>query len=258
VLTAVQYRILKRISPAAPTHLSGGAYQGKSKIQVLLGPDIFTEISGKTVIDFGCGNGVDAIEIAKHGASRVIGIDIREELLLHARRLATAEGVICEFVTRTDEKADVIISLDSFEHFDDPAATLLLMTELLASNGRILASFGPTWYHPFGGHLFSVFPWAHLIFSERALIRWRSDIRQDGATKFSEVAGGLNLMTIKRFIRIVNASPLEFERLELVPIRKLKLFYNRFTREFCTAIVRCTLVKRRHAELRHGNYASAA
>jgi len=139
VLTAVQYRILKRISPAAPTHLSGGAYQGKSKIQVLLGPDIFTEISGKTVIDFGCGNGVDAIEIAKHGASRVIGIDIREELLLHARRLATAEGVICEFVTRTDEKADVIISLDSFEHFDDPAATLLLMTELLASNGRAAA-----------------------------------------------------------------------------------------------------------------------
>jgi len=64
-------------------------------------------------------------------------------------------------------------------------------------------------------------------------------------------------MTIKHFIRIVNASPFEFEKLELVPIRRLKLLYNRLTREFCTAIIRCTLVKRGYAELPRGNDASA-
>jgi hypothetical protein len=56
-----------------------------------------------------------------------------------------------------------------------------------------------------GGHLFSVFPWAHLIFSEQALIRWRSDFKSDGATRFSEVAGGLNQMTIRRFERLIAA-----------------------------------------------------
>jgi len=158
VFTTIQYRILKRISPAEPRHLSGGVYQGKSKIQVLLGPDIFAKVSGKTVIDFGFGNGLDAIEIAKHGAHRVIGVDIREELLSHARRLAVAEGVLCEFAKRTDQKADVIVSLDSFEHFDDPAATLLVMSELLALEGRVLASFGPTWFHPFGATYSRFFP----------------------------------------------------------------------------------------------------
>jgi hypothetical protein len=74
-------------------------------------------------------------------------------------------------------------------------------------------SFGPTWHHPYGGHLFSVFPWAHLIFSEKALTRWRSDLRDDGATRFGEVAGGLNQMTIRRFEELVADSRLCFDRL---------------------------------------------
>jgi hypothetical protein len=118
------------------------------------------------------------------------------------------------------------------------------MNRLLQPAGEVLVSFGPTWYHPLGGHLFSVFPWAHLIFSEKALIRWRSDYRTDGATRFSEVAGGLNQMTIERFEELVAASPLRFASLELVPIRKLRRFQNRLTREFTTSIVRCRLVKR--------------
>ncbi len=107
-----------------------------------------------------------------------------------------------------------------------------------------MISFGPTWYHPLGGHLFSVFPWAHLLFSERALLRWRSGFRSDGATRFREVEGGLNQMTIRRFEKIVEMSPFRFVEFEAVPIRKLRLFHNRLTREFTSAIVRCRLAKR--------------
>lgn len=74
-----------------------------------------------------------------------------------------------------------------------------MMSALLEPKGEVIASFGPTWYHPLGGHLFSVFPWAHLLFSEKALLRWRSDFKTDGATHFGEVAGGLNQMTVDRF-----------------------------------------------------------
>jgi hypothetical protein len=110
--------------------------------------------------------------------------------------------------------------------------------------GEVLVSFGPTWRHPLGGHLFSVFPWAHLMFSEQALIRWRSTFKTDGATRFSEVAGGLNRMTIAKFERLIADSPLQFASLELVPIKKLRPFHNRVTREFTTAVVRCRLIKR--------------
>ena len=242
MLDGLQYRLLKRISPGEPGHMSGAAYLGKSKLEMQLG-DMLGDLSGKTVIDFGCGEGAEAVELAQRGAARVIGLDIQAERLEVARSAAESAGVAdrCLFAETTDERADLITSLDAFEHFDDPAAMLDLMAKLLKPDGAVVASFGPTWYHPLGGHLFSIFPWAHLLFSEKALMRWRNDLRDDGATCFREVAGGLNQMTIRRFERIVEAGPFRIERLQTVPIRKLRPLHSRLTRELTTAIVRCRL-----------------
>jgi SAM-dependent methyltransferase len=244
-LTRMQYRILKRISPGEPGYMSGEVYEGKIKIKVLLGDHVFDQLRGKVVIDFGCGEGDDAIALARNCARRVIGIDIREAVLEQARERARREGVdkVCQFCTNTDERVDAVVCIDSFEHFSDPSTALMRMYELLRPGGAVFASFGPTWYHPLGGHLFSVFPWAHLIFSEKALIRWRSDLRSDGATRFSEVAGGLNQMTIARFEKLVKQSPFAVDFLEIVPIRRLRRFHTRLTREFTTSIVRCRLNK---------------
>ena len=211
-----------------------------------MGEDIFARIAGKVVVDFGCGEGSDAVELAGKGARRVIGIDNREDVLQTARQKAIRAGVqgTCVFATSTNELADIVISMDAFEHFADPAEILRIMNALLKPSGEVLVAFGPTWYHPLGGHLFSIFPWAHLLFSEKALIRWRSTFKTDGATRFGEVAGGLNQMTVAKFQRLVADSPLQFANLDLVPIRKVRLFHNRLTREFTTAIVRCRLVKR--------------
>jgi SAM-dependent methyltransferase len=211
-----------------------------------MGDEFFDRIADKLVIDFGCGEGADAIEMAERGARRVIGIDIREDVLETARKAALRKGLqnICSFSSATDALADIIVSVDAFEHFANPGEILSIMTKLLRPAGEVCISFGPTWYHPLGGHLFSVFPWAHLVFNERALIRWRSTFKTDGATRFGEVAGGLNQMTIARFEKLVAGSPLRFAALELIPIKKLRTFHSRVTREFTTAVVRCTLVKR--------------
>lgn len=246
MLTDIQTKILKKISPGGATSCDGSAYTGKSKLMVLMGNDFFEEIKGKVVIDFGCGDGADTVEMALKGAKRVIGIDIREDILQAAEQRARQAGVqnICSFTTSTEELADIVVSVDAFEHFSDPAGILRSMNTLLQPAGEVLVSFGPIWYHPLGGHLFSVFPWAHLIFSEKALMSWRSTFKSDGAKRFSEVAGGLNQMTISRFEKLVAGSPLQFTKLELVPVRKLQRFHNRLTREFTTAVVRCRLVKR--------------
>jgi SAM-dependent methyltransferase len=237
----LQYRILKTISHGAPGVTS--PYAGKSKLAVLMGEDFFRRIAGKVVIDFGCGQGVDSVEIAARGASRVIGVDIREDMLEAGREEAVRRGVQdrCIFTKSPAEQADFVISVDAFEHFADPAAILNTMSGLLRPGGQVLLSFGPTWYHPMGGHLFSLFPWAHLVFSEKSLIRWRSTFRNDGATRFGEVAGGLNQMTIDRFEELIANSPFRVAALELVPIRRLKPLHNRLTREFTTAVVRCSL-----------------
>lgn len=244
------YRFLRWYAGSTPVGaLDGSAYLDRSKLRVLLGDALLQELRGKDVIDFGCGEGAEAIEMAQLGARSVVGVDIQTDRFPDARRRATEAGVadVVRFCSVPDALADVVVSIDSFEHFGDPAGVLRLMTEQLRPGGRVIASFGPTWYHPLGGHLFSVFPWAHLLFTERALIRWRSDFKSDGATRFGEVAGGLNQMTIAKFIAHIDASPLRLVTLETVPIRRLAPIANRLTREFTTAIVRCTLVARETA-----------
>ncbi|HTU49319.1 MAG TPA: methyltransferase domain-containing protein [Acidobacteriaceae bacterium] len=245
MLTNVQYWILKAIDAGLPNR-GPSVYEGKSKLVMLLGDEFLNRIAGKTIVDFGCGYGIEAIEMAQRGAQRVIGVDIREDVLKTARQNAFAAGAqnVCSFGSSTNELAEIIVSIDAFEHFADPAGILRIMERLLQPAGEVLISFGPTWYHPLGGHLFSVFPWAHLMFREQALIRWRSTFKMDGATRFGEVAGGLNQITIRRFEELIESSPFRYASMELVPIKSLRYLHHKFTRECTTALVRCRLVKR--------------
>jgi hypothetical protein len=89
-----------------------------------------------------------------------------------------------------------------------------------------------------------VFPWAHLLFTESALVRWRAEFNNDGATRFSEITGGLNKMTIANFRRLVWQSGFRFETFETIPIRAARLLCNPLTRELFTSLVRCRLALR--------------
>src|ERR1700752_1379798 len=113
--TNSQHRILKRISPASPDCCTGSIYEGKSKLAILLGEEFLSKLSGKTVVNFGCGEGIEAIVMAQKGAKRVIGIDIREDVLQTARKNAFAAGVqnTCLFSSSTKELAEIVISIDA-------------------------------------------------------------------------------------------------------------------------------------------------
>lgn len=219
-------------------------YVGRSKMEVLLGPRVWDHIVGRTVLDFGCGPGVEAVEMAERGAARVIGIDLRQKWLQMAAKRAEAAGVAdrCTFAKTWNEPVDVILCIDCFEHFAEPAAILRQMRQLLKPGGRVLVSFGPPWGHPLGGHVYSVFPFSHLLFPDAALVRWRSTFKTDGARTILE--SGLNKMTVGRFERLIASSPFRAEQLEVVPIRRLRPIANRLTREFTTSVVRCQLVAR--------------
>ncbi len=248
---ALGYHLLRRISRDGETgYMDGSVYENKSKMEVLFGEGVWREIEGRSVLDFGCGTGEQVVEMARHGARKVTGLDMRESVLAEGRRRAESAGVAdrCVFTTATDEQVDVVISMDAFEHFADPAGVLRAMRRLVREGGCARIVFGPTWYHPLGGHLFSVFPWAHLVFTEKALLRWRGDFKSDGATRFGEVEGGLNQMTIRRFERLVAASDFDLDGFEAVPIRRLRPVANRWTREFTTAVVRCRLIPSRRSE----------
>ena len=50
-------------------------YEGSGKLEALFRPTIWDQIAGNVVLDFGCGPGREAIELAGHGAKQVIGLD---------------------------------------------------------------------------------------------------------------------------------------------------------------------------------------
>ncbi len=240
MLDALQLAILNRFPPP-PIDEREAAYAHASKLSRLLGPEWVDSLKGQVVADFGCGHGHECVELAPL-AAKVVGVDIEPNArAIAVERTAHLPNVV--ITDRLDEPVDTIISLDAFEHFADPEMILRLMAEALKPGGRIIASFGPTWYHPLGGHFFSVFPWSHLIFSDSALLRWRQRYRPDRPKRLSDVEGGLNRMTIARFERMVKTSGLRIASFEPVPIRPLRWLHSRLTREFTTAIVRAILVK---------------
>jgi SAM-dependent methyltransferase len=222
------------------------AYQNTSKLEQLLGRQIWDDIQGKVVVDFGCGEGHEVIELAERGARRVVGLETWPRWFASATERVAAAGmndrcVIAERWTEGGRGADVIISIDSFEHYEDPAAILETMHRILKPGGSVLVAFGPPWYHPYGGHLFSVFPWAHLVFSEHALVTWRTGL-PGKEPKTSLLDAGINRMTVARFERLVAASPLQFRSFEAVPIWRRR--WPSWSREFTTSIVRCRLEAR--------------
>jgi 2-polyprenyl-3-methyl-5-hydroxy-6-metoxy-1,4-benzoquinol methylase len=76
----IQYKILRAISSGEENCRARKAYDGKSKLERLLGHEFLKRVPG-TIIDFGCGTGAEAVELAHRGAKRVIGIDVREDVL---------------------------------------------------------------------------------------------------------------------------------------------------------------------------------
>ena len=82
------------------------------------------DISGKRVLDFGCGTGEDAVVLAVRGAS-VVGIDISPELIELARKRAAANGVAADFLVGSayqtglpDESVDVVFIHAILHHLD--------------------------------------------------------------------------------------------------------------------------------------------
>jgi 2-polyprenyl-3-methyl-5-hydroxy-6-metoxy-1,4-benzoquinol methylase len=228
-----------------------------AKLERYFGQDIWTRLTGKVVLDFGCGQGKEAIIAALHGAQRVYGIDIRDASLEIAQQSSMEHGVQekCVFlngmsqnsrVREISEKIEVAYSLDSFEHFSEPQQILDQIYSLLTPGGELYVSFGPPWKHPFGCHMFFLnsLPWMHFIFREETIMAVRARYRHDGAKRFGEVEGGLNQMTVDRFIRLAEDSKFQIEKLRLIPIKGLTwLVRNHSIREYFTSVVQCVLKK---------------
>src|SRR6185437_5325901 len=111
-------------------------------------------LAGKSVLDFGCAEGEQSRAMIRAGARSVHGLDINSAAIQVA--IERSRGIPdLAFSDRMPVNAefDIIITQNAFEHFIDAGAILRQMSEVLAQEGKIFVTFGPTWYSPWGAHI---------------------------------------------------------------------------------------------------------
>lgn len=109
---------------------------------------LYEGIQGAVALDYCCGNGEIALEMAKRGATRVVGIDISPVAIENATALAKQAGVahICEFRVMDAEHTefadgtfDVIHEYGALHHLDLPAAFKEL-SRILKPSGKLICT----------------------------------------------------------------------------------------------------------------------
>ena len=215
-------------------------------------PNFRNAISGKSILDIGCSEGLESIALSLLGSRQVVGIDIRIDVdgaKKLKRDLAPEKDtefyvMDAHHTSFADNKFDAIVTLASFEHFLDPYGLLKEARRILKDDGRIYLT-SSVWSHPWGAHMhfFTKVPWVQFLFSEETIMNVRRLYRGDGAKKLWEVEGGLNKVGIREFMQYIDKLNLNIEYLFLRPIKGLTVLtklpmLNEFFTNQITAILK--------------------
>lgn len=104
-------------------------------------------LSGKSVIDIGCGAGILTESMAKAGA-KATGIDLNKSLIDAAELHMHESGIEAEYLKISAEdiaaerpgKYDVVTCLEMLEHVPDPASVIRACAALVKPGGHIFFS----------------------------------------------------------------------------------------------------------------------
>jgi len=141
-------------------------------------------VTGKNVLDFGCGDGELTLYLAKEKFPRsIVGVDINADAISRAseslRRAQVPEDVSVDFIPGVtdalpvaDRTFDTLLAFDCLEHVMAPGAILGDWFRVLRPGGRCLIEWYP-YDGPWGPHMEALIPipWAHIIFGARAMFR---------------------------------------------------------------------------------------
>jgi 2-polyprenyl-6-hydroxyphenyl methylase / 3-demethylubiquinone-9 3-methyltransferase len=106
-----------------------------------------SQLSGARILDVGCGGGLLAEALARHGA-RVTAIDLAPTMIETAKLHALESGLVIDYRVQDaadlsgdpDQCFDVVCCMEMLEHLPDPAIFLPLLARLLKPQGSLFLS----------------------------------------------------------------------------------------------------------------------
>ncbi len=104
-------------------------------------------LSGKSILDVGCGGGLLSEAMASSGA-RVTGLDLTQDLIDVARLHALETGVAVEYRVESAEQHaashaagyDTVTCMEMLEHVPDPAVAVAALAKLVRPGGDLFVS----------------------------------------------------------------------------------------------------------------------
>ena len=184
------------------------------------------DFTGQRVLDFGCGHGTLALDIARGGAASVLGIDLAEQRILYAREKVVPQAPLgttmrfesMDITTMPGEGLfDRIVSKDTFEHVGPVDAVLAAMVRLVKPGGEIILGFSPLYNSPFGDHgEYGVrVPWIHLLVGEQRVLAEFNKTNRSAYKRLPDA--GFNMLKPADFRRAFSRTGTEIRALNTNP-----------------------------------------
>ena len=115
---------------------------------------LFGAVQGKTIVDLGCGQGLNTILLARLGAN-VLSVDCSQKNLAAASRRAYANGIRGNLTFLESDRATIPVGDNKADHvlcsslrqYSDPVATARHIRRVLRPGGTVV--FNETVYTPF-------------------------------------------------------------------------------------------------------------
>jgi ubiquinone/menaquinone biosynthesis C-methylase UbiE len=149
-------------------------------------------VRGKDILEIGCGGGQNSIVLAKWGA-RAVGLDISENQIKYARKLAGKEGVKVTFHLGNmenlgvfgDETFDTVLSSFALSYVDDLEKTFQEVFRVLRKSGLfVFADVHPVAYRGRVVHRGKRRVWAVGNYFDRRKRPWRWKV-EEGIARFN-------------------------------------------------------------------------